>query len=54
MMGEGTTWNNVHVPVSFSVGSNLDDAETFHVSDKDQAHLVSKLVGNCWFKVQGK
>ena len=42
---KGMTWNNVHVPVSFSVGSNLDGAETFHVSDKDLAHLVSKLVG---------
>ena len=45
VMEKGTTWNNVHVPVSFSVGSNLDGAETFHVSDKDLAHLVSKLVG---------
>ena len=45
VMEEGTTSNNVHVPVSFSVGSNLDGAETFHVSDKDLAHLVSKLVG---------
>ena len=44
-MEEGVTWNNVHVPVSFSVGSNLDGTETFHVSDKDPAHLVSKLVG---------
>ena len=34
-----------HVPTSFSVGSNLDGTETFHVSDKDLAHLVSKLVG---------
>ena len=42
---EGMTWNNVHVPVSFSVGSNLDGTETFHVSDKDLDHLVSKLVG---------
>ena len=45
VMEEGTSWNNVHVPVSFSVGSNLDGAETFHVSDKDPAQLVSKLVG---------
>ena len=45
MMEERTTWNNVHVPISFSVGSNLDGTETFHVSDKDLAHLVSKLVG---------
>ena len=45
VMEEGTTWNNVHIPVSFSVGSNLDGTETFHVSDKDPAHLVSKLVG---------
>ena len=44
MMEEGTTWNNVHIPVSFSVGSNLDGTETFYVSDKDLAHLVSKLV----------
>ena len=27
------------------MGSNLDVTETFHVSDKDPAHLVSKLVG---------
>ena len=45
MEEEGTTWNNVHVLFSFSVGSNLDGTETFHVSDKDPAHLVSKLVG---------
>ena len=44
MMEEGTTWNNVHVPVSFSVGSNIDGAETFHVSDKDLACLESKLL----------
>ena len=46
VMEEGTTWNNVHVQVSFSVGSNLDGTETFHVSDKVPAYLVSKLVGN--------
>ena len=45
VMEEGKTWNNVHIPVSLSVSSNLDGTETFHVSDKDPAHLVSKLVG---------
>ena len=45
VMEDGTTWKNVDVLVSFSVGSNLDGTETFHVSDKDPAHLVSKLVG---------
>ena len=44
MMEEGTIWNNVHVQVSFSMGSNVDGTETFHVSDKDPTHLVSKLV----------
>ena len=43
-MEEGTTWNNVHVPVSFSMGSNLDGRETFHVSDKDPAYLLIKLL----------
>ena len=42
---EGMTWNNVHIPVSFNLGSNLDGVETFHVSDKDPARLVSKLEG---------
>ena len=45
VMEEGTTWNNVHVPVSFSVGSNLDGTETFHVSDKDPAQ---NLWESCW------
>ena len=29
---EGTSWNKVHVPVSFSVGCNADRVETCHVS----------------------
>ena len=32
---EGTSWNKVHVPVSFSVGCNLEGVETVHVSCKD-------------------
>ena len=32
---EGTSWNKVHVPVSFSVGCNLKGVATVHVSSKD-------------------
>ena len=32
---EGTPWNKVHVPVSSSVGCNLEGVETVHVSSKD-------------------
>ena len=42
---EGTSWNKVHVPVSFSVGYNLEGVETVHVSSKDPKELAAKLVG---------
>ena len=42
---EGTSWNKVHVPVSFSVGCNLEGVDTVHVSSKDPEELVSQLVG---------
>ena len=32
---EGTSWNEMHVPVSFSVGCNLEGVKTVHVSSKD-------------------
>ena len=42
---EGTSWNKMHVPVSFSVGCNLEGVETVHVSSKDSEELTAKLVG---------
>ena len=42
---EGTSWNKVHVPVSFSVGCNLEGVETVYVSSKDPEELTAKLVG---------
>ena len=42
---EGTSWNKVHVPVSFSVGCNLEGVETVHVSSKDPEELTAKLMG---------
>ena len=42
---EGTSWNKVHVPVSFSVGCNLEGVETVHVSSKGPEELTAKLVG---------
>ena len=42
---EGTSWNKVHVPVSFCVGCNLEGVETCHVSSKDPEELTAKLVG---------
>ena len=42
---EGTSWNKVHVPVSFSVGCNLEGVKTKHVSSKDPEELTAKLVG---------
>ena len=42
---EGTSWNKVHVPVSFNVGCNLEVVETVHVSSKDPEELTAKLVG---------
>ena len=41
---EGTSWNKVHVPVSFSVGCNVDGVESCHVSSKDPGELVSQFV----------
>ena len=42
---EGTSWNKVHVPVSFIVGCNLGGVKTKHVSSKDPEELAAKLVG---------
>ena len=42
---EGTSWNKVHVPVSLSVGCNLEGVETCHVSSKDPEELTAKLMG---------
>ena len=42
---EGTSWNKVHVPVSFSVGCNLEGVKTVHVSSKDPEELTAKLMG---------
>ena len=44
---EGTSWNKVHVPVSFSVGCNLEGVETKHVSSTDPEELTAKLVVSC-------
>ena len=41
---EGTFWNKVHVPLSFSVGCNLEGVDTVHVSSKDPEELTTKLV----------
>ena len=41
---EGTSWNKIHVPVSFSVGCNLEGVEMVHVSSKDPEELTAKLV----------
>ena len=42
---EGTSWNKVHVPVSFSVGCNLEGVDMVYVSSKDAEELTAKLVG---------
>ena len=42
---EGTSWNKLHVPMLFSVGCNLEEIDTVHVSSKDPEELVSQLVG---------
>ena len=42
---EGMSCSKVHVPVSFSVGCNLEGVETVHVSSKDPEELTAKLVG---------
>ena len=41
---EGTSWNKMHVPVSFSVGCNLEGVVTVHISSKDPEELTAKLV----------
>ena len=41
---EGTSWNKVHVPVSFSVGCDVDGTETCHVPSKNPGELVSEFV----------
>ena len=41
---EGMYWNKVHVPVSFSVGCNLEGVEMVHVWSKDPEELMAKLV----------
>ena len=41
---EGTTWKKVHVPVSFSVGCNVEGFGMVHVNSKEPEELVSRLV----------
>ena len=41
---EGTSWNKVHFPVSFSAGCDVDGLETCHVSSKDPGKLISQFV----------
>ena len=43
-MEEGTLWNKVHEPVSFSVGCKVDGVETCHACSKDPGELVSQFV----------
>ena len=51
---EGTSWNKMHVPVSFSVGCNLEVVETVHVSSKDPEELTAKLVGTLFVMADKK
>ena len=44
MLQEGTSWNKIHVPVSFSVGCNLEGVETEHRSSKDPSESLSQFV----------
>ena len=44
MLQEGTSWNKIYVPVSFSAGSNLEGVETEHPSSKDPSELLSQFV----------
>ena len=41
---EGTSWNKVHVLVSFSAGCNVDRVETCHMSSKEPGELISQFV----------
>ena len=42
---EGTSWNKVHVLMSFSLGCNLEGVEMVHIASKDPEELTAKLVG---------
>ena len=42
---EGTSWNKMHVSVSFSVCCNLEEVKMVHVSSKDPEELTAKLAG---------
>ena len=44
MLQEGMSWNKIHVPVSFSVGCNLEGVEMEHQSSKDPSELLSQFV----------
>ena len=44
MLQEGTSWNKIQHPVSFSVGCNLEGVETEHCSSKDPSELLSQFV----------
>ena len=44
---EGTSWNKVHVLVSFSIGCNVDGVETCHVSSKDPPSKCLSLLVSC-------
>ena len=44
MLQEGTSWNKIHVPESFSVGCNLEWVEMEHWSSKDPSELLSQFV----------
>ena len=50
---EGTSWNKMHVPVSFSLGCNLEGVETIHVLSKDPEELTAKFVDTL-FKMADK
>ena len=50
---EGMSWNKMHVPVSLSVGCDLEGVEMVHVSSKDAEELTAKLVGTL-FKMADK
>ena len=43
MLEEGTSWNKIHVPVSFSVGYNLEGVKTEHKSSKDPCELLAQF-----------
>ena len=47
------SWNKMHVPVSFSVGCNLEGVETVIVSSNDSEELTAKLVDTL-FKMADK